>query len=706
MFISCAKCSTAYVLDDALIPPQGAPVQCTKCNHVFFVKLPPPGEAGAKASGVRPPSKPVVTHSEQKVKQNALQERASVPMVKGSDIAASKQGSSSKSVGQSSKTAYFGGAAAPATSPPGAVSEKGAIFPDLVSTGKVESPVPSDGKTRVFGKPIVKSPSSAIKKPGSGVVSPNDGKTRVFGKPALKSPSAVVVPKVSGSSSVTSSNDGKTRVFGTPQRIASEPGTPASQIAPPVAAQPPAPAPEDGNTRVFGTPKPQLPPAAPNDGNTRVFGTPVPNYPPAVPPPHAASAQGSHSETRVFGTPIPAPPPKTELPVAQAEPEPPAAEADVSVDLSKTAEMEFELPKAKELPSAEKPKAEEPPEHSRPQLPFAIPEKDDRQTGDGEPKVSVEATLELPPEESVPKPRSSRPLPEEFLAEAEQAVETGRSARVALRVFFALSAVLALGLGAYIVQHYRGTKNVSETRNIIVMANSALRRDDPPSRRAALALVKPLRGTGAGPAAVSLLAAALDSDDAKAYLARSSGLLRDLAARQNMKTNPSAQLLQDIKVLTEAETQAVAEANESTRALDDAQAVLEAAMAQPMSPEEAYESARAIAYAAAVRGDGKVLELNEKLKQMKHGWDPWAELILPEFALNGGSDRTGALKQLEEIVKRDPTFLRPYLLLARLWLLERNVDRAEAELVRIAAMNANHQELQRLEASLAIRGRY
>ena len=170
--------------------------------------------------------------------------------------------------------------------------------------------------------------------------------------------------------------------------------------------------------------------------------------------------------------------------------------------------MEFELPKAKELPSAEKPKAEEPPEHSRPQLPFAIPEKDDRQTGDGEPKVSVEATLELPPEESVPKPRSSRPLPEEFLAEAEQAVETGRSARVALRVFFALSAVLALGLGAYIVQHYRGTKNVSETRNIIVMANSALRRDDPPSRRAALALVKPLRGTGAGPAAVSLLAAA------------------------------------------------------------------------------------------------------------------------------------------------------------------------------------------------------
>ena len=92
----------------------------------------------------------------------------------------------------------------------------------------------------------MKSPSSAIKKPGSGVVSPNDGKTRVFGKPALKSPSAVVVPKVSGSSSVTSSNDGKTRVFGTPQRIASEPGTPASQIAPPVAAQPPAPAPEDG----------------------------------------------------------------------------------------------------------------------------------------------------------------------------------------------------------------------------------------------------------------------------------------------------------------------------------------------------------------------------------------------------------------------------------------------------------------------------
>ncbi len=35
MLIRCDKCSTLYELDESLLPPRGAPVQCSKCQFVF-----------------------------------------------------------------------------------------------------------------------------------------------------------------------------------------------------------------------------------------------------------------------------------------------------------------------------------------------------------------------------------------------------------------------------------------------------------------------------------------------------------------------------------------------------------------------------------------------------------------------------------------------------------------------------------------------
>ena len=40
MQIACERCSTSYLLDDNLIPAQGAPVQCTKCGLVFTAMRP------------------------------------------------------------------------------------------------------------------------------------------------------------------------------------------------------------------------------------------------------------------------------------------------------------------------------------------------------------------------------------------------------------------------------------------------------------------------------------------------------------------------------------------------------------------------------------------------------------------------------------------------------------------------------------------
>ena len=51
MLIRCDKCTTLYELDDKLIPRQGAPVQCSRCQFVFTAY--PPGEGGKGSSSDR-----------------------------------------------------------------------------------------------------------------------------------------------------------------------------------------------------------------------------------------------------------------------------------------------------------------------------------------------------------------------------------------------------------------------------------------------------------------------------------------------------------------------------------------------------------------------------------------------------------------------------------------------------------------------------
>ncbi|MGA9520948.1 MAG: zinc-ribbon domain-containing protein [Myxococcaceae bacterium] len=53
MHIACPQCATRYELDERLLPPTGAPVQCTRCSHVFTA-VPPIEE---ERSGP-PPTKP------------------------------------------------------------------------------------------------------------------------------------------------------------------------------------------------------------------------------------------------------------------------------------------------------------------------------------------------------------------------------------------------------------------------------------------------------------------------------------------------------------------------------------------------------------------------------------------------------------------------------------------------------------------------
>jgi predicted Zn finger-like uncharacterized protein len=53
LHIRCGRCATVYELDERILPPAGAPVQCTRCQHVFQAF--PPQAAARTLAGPPPP---------------------------------------------------------------------------------------------------------------------------------------------------------------------------------------------------------------------------------------------------------------------------------------------------------------------------------------------------------------------------------------------------------------------------------------------------------------------------------------------------------------------------------------------------------------------------------------------------------------------------------------------------------------------------
>jgi len=56
VIIRCERCSTLYELDEALLAPEGSPVQCTRCQAVFSAR--PPRPASALDAGATTPGRP------------------------------------------------------------------------------------------------------------------------------------------------------------------------------------------------------------------------------------------------------------------------------------------------------------------------------------------------------------------------------------------------------------------------------------------------------------------------------------------------------------------------------------------------------------------------------------------------------------------------------------------------------------------------
>jgi hypothetical protein len=104
---------------------------------------------------------------------------------------------------------------------------------------------------------------------------------------------------------------------------------------------------------------------------------------------------------------------------------------------------------------------------------------------------------------------------------------------------------------------------------------------------------------------------------------------------------------------------------------------------------------RAQALFHGVSGTEEAMKLSARYEQTADGQAPdgWIDLAIPEYAANARvSDELIAQAQakLEELHKRDATFLRTYVLAARLALAKKDLDGATSNLDQVLSMQKNH----------------
>lgn len=336
MLISCEKCSTTYVLDDGLIPPGGAPVQCTKCGNVFT----------AKPVGIEP-ELPDATPAPKADSRNQT-------MMFGVPKAGAAAETAAPSRVPATSTMVFGAPAASQASAPAAkpVLNQTMVFGAVAPMPPVQVVVKASApnQTMMFGTPASIAAASAAE---VAIAAPKLNQTMAFGLAAaapapVKAPPPVFGPSGGAvgteaidlaTSSAAPPSVNQTMMFGLKAPAAAEAPAPAARpvattsmfgaVAQPAASEPAKP---PNTTMMFGKPAAAGPEAALN--KTMSFGAPVPGA-------AALSGPGTPSgpvgrTTMMFGAAVAEPAKPQAMPKVTAGALPVAAkitESTVRVDL-------------------------------------------------------------------------------------------------------------------------------------------------------------------------------------------------------------------------------------------------------------------------------------------------------------------------------------------------------------------------------------
>ncbi len=313
--------------------------------------------------------------------------------------------------------------------------------------------------------------------------------------------------------------------------------------------------------------------------------------------------------------------------------------------------------------------------------------------------------VELPPEpmgslEQLQVQHSQQQLAAEDAAAALQAVRGGWAGR-AIVVILIIVAIALAGVLVYRLfgRQLLGTAIPVEAIQATEQALATLRLDDRASQEKAIAQLNAVLAahpTLAETQGALVIASALRFDDVQGEVTRGTAALRSLKSNEGPEAT--------IKALEAKIAASGASAQQLKVQLEDAVAKLRALTPGVATGTSTHLAIiRAEGLARSVLGDSEALTRAVAFKQGSKTPDDWVELIEPEYALNGGSSPDEAIEQLVALKARgsNSTFLRPYVLLARLQLKKGESQRARDELEQVATMNKNHEIARELLASIA-----
>lgn len=781
MLISCEKCATTYVLDDALIPPQGAPVQCTRCGNVFTAKPPaagapkPANQTQMFGTGGGPPAAPAPRPGSQTMMFGSGAAPAAPPTSKTFGTPASPDAHTRTTLvfdgppvrdqpaPSPRSTQMFGSApAAPAAEPPRNT---------LMFGGAELAAAPSPKSTQMFGAG------------DGGQQAPSTRSTQMFGASPRSEPARAPVAHERPTDPMRS-----TQLFGTGRpptpTPAKRPVEAAAPAAPPAPAKRPAeagepPAPQSfrttmmfGNAPVGPGSKPTGGKAGQSESTVRVdlhemmrehgrtpdadHGAPPapesvearhdrtqlfamrPDFkgPAAAPAAEAPEAvQERHNRTQLYAMTNAHPPtrpdgkapiteqalprPGADLPVYQGAdtlpPGLPPVVGDLAVDGMQTLPPDLPRPRSLEADTTP-PAAPAAPVTELPVEPVAEgqfaqqldlpPEPVAVQPSDSDYR-SLAATLPLGEQRAPPvaAPRSPSPT-----REAMAAVRASSRRRTALVVMVLL--LVVLGVGGFLIWKLFGKALFGQAvpeaaRQAVEASLGTLRLDDSAAKDRALDELEAVaqkypQYVEAQAGVVLVLALQFDDDQQrirrieqkhKKLEAELAGLKRE--AERDAVGRKANELKLEHDRIAERATAAQARLQAAAQSME----VL-ANAAEKGSPA-ALAGLRSAAVVKGVFGDAKAIEYTERYSKLTQASDDWLDLAEPEYAANASSTpdtRRDALAKLKGVLAREAnsTFIRPYVLMARLRLTDGDYAGAREDLEKVLAMRADHDVAQEL----------
>lgn len=727
MLIACEKCATTYVLDERLIPAAGAPVQCTRCGHVFTAK---PG--GGASAGPTPAPEPAAARS---------------TMMFGAAGGPEKK---------TNQTMMFGAAGLDAPTPPpaNAPTHRTVMFgAGQVETKPAAAPV-NKNATMMFG--ATHTPAAAPPPPAANAPT---NQTMMFGAvggpPGPAAGAAAAAPRASS----------QTMMFGA--------GGAALPPAPPKPAPAPAPASSSNRTMMFGVPtadKPNVEPAAPVN-RTMIFGAAEAEGNPGkltertvrigpedlermmrehnargggdargaeMTPPEGAVQAGASQKTQMFAM-------SDIKPAADVTP----SEGREAVQQRHDRTAMFAMtPEAPALPPLISPDDVAPVEKSNVKLDPSLLETLPPNAGkdDGAPRVAATmifgAGQGSRPQGPVPElatnpdliattmpnlpplPKEPRPLPPQQLdlqqpedqqlaapsddvAQKLQA-QVKRRNRIAMIIVILAIAAAAVAVGWKLFgAKLMGTAVPLEAMQGVESGLAELLKDDTASKAAAakaLAAVvkKQPNFVDAHAGLVTALTLQLDDLQQRAKrLDQSANERNARITRYNKEKTPdweknAAALANEVVAIKKDYDPLVASARELEARLREAYKAMQVAASQSGELNRQAELAliRAQALYHAYGGTDEALKLSKRYQSKADGRsDGWIDLVDAEYAANTRSSPElieSAQKQLTALHERDPTFFRTYILSARLYLQAKKYEEAEAELQTVLSMKPQH----------------